>query len=76
MLLAAPLPALASTCYGRPGAGSIAAAVALPASGPNFEAYSRLGVRMGRTHAHARVREVLLDAFAALERGAPGKHFV
>lgn len=76
MLLAAPLPALASTCYGRPGAGSIAAAVALPASGANFEAYSRLGVRMGRTHVHARVREVLLDAYAALERSAPGKHFV
>ena len=73
-LLAAP--AQASTCYGRPGAGSIAGAVALPASGANFEAYSRLGVQMGRTHVHARVREVLLDAYAALARSAPGKHYV
>ena len=73
-LLAAP--AQASTCYGRPGAGSIAGAVALPASGTNFQAYSQLGVQMGRTHVHARVGEVVLDAYAALARSAPGKQFV
>jgi len=73
-LLAAP--AQASTCYGRPGAGSIAGAVALPASGANFAAYSRLGVQMGRTHVHARVREVVLDAYAALARSAPARHYV
>lgn len=73
-LLAAP--AQASTCHGRPGAGSIAGAVALPASGANFEAYSRLGVQMGRTHVHVRVREVVLDAYAALARSLPGKHYV
>nr|WP_267498652.1 penicillin-insensitive murein endopeptidase [Massilia sp. IC2-278] len=73
-LLAAPVQA--STCYGRPGAGSIAGAVALPADGANFEAYSRLGVQMGRTHVHAHVREVVLDAYAALARSAPGTQFV
>jgi len=75
-LLLALAPAQASPCYGRVGAGSIDGAVALPAAGPNFEAYSRLGVQLGRTHVHARVREVLLDAYAALARGAPGKRFV
>lgn len=74
--LLAAAPAQASTCYGRVGAGSIAGAVALPPSGANFEAYSSLGVRMGRTHVHAQVRTVLLDAYAALARSAPGKRFV
>ncbi len=75
-LLLAAVPVQASTCYGRVGAGSIAGAVALPASGANFEAYSSLGVRMRRTHVHARVHEVMLDAYAALARSAPGKRFV
>lgn len=75
-LFLAAAPAQASTCYGRVGAGSIVGAVALPAAGPNFEAYSRIGVQMGRTHVHARVRDVLLEAYAALARDAPGKYFV
>lgn len=74
-LLALPA-AQASTCHGRPGAGSIDGAVALPARGANFEAYSQLGVQMGRTHVHARVRDVLLDAYAALARSRPGTRFV
>ena len=73
-LLAAP--AAASTCYGRPGAGSIGAAVALPAGGTNFQAYSALGVQLGRTHVHGQVSDVLLDAYTALETSAPGKRFV
>lgn len=75
-LLLAVLPAHASTCYGRVASGSIDGAVPLPAVGPNYEAYSRIGVQMGRTHVHAHVRDVLLEAYAAVARSAPGKRFV
>jgi len=69
-------PAQASTCYGRVAQGSITGAVALPGSGPNFAAYSRLGVHLGRTHVHEQVRDIVVDAYAALARGFPGKRYV
>lgn len=70
------VPAQASTCYGRVAQGSITGAVALPASGPNFAAYSRLGVSLGRTHVHEQVRDVIVDAYGELARSLPGKRYV
>ena len=69
-------PAQASTCYGSVARGSISGAVALPASGPNFAAYSRLGVTLGRTQMHEQVRDVIVDAYAELARGLPGKRYL
>jgi penicillin-insensitive murein endopeptidase len=48
----------------------------LPLSGNNFAAYSRLGVESGRTYVHSLVRQVVLDAYAGLEKTAPGKTYV
>jgi penicillin-insensitive murein DD-endopeptidase len=69
-------PAQASTCYGTVGNGRLDRAVQLPAQGPNFLAYSRVGVQLGRTYVHSTVRDIVLDAYSKLERAAPGKTFV
>jgi penicillin-insensitive murein DD-endopeptidase len=78
LLLAALPPAFAadSICYGTPANGRIERAVKLPKRGKNFQAYTTVGVTLGRTYAHARVTEAIVDAYSALERAAPGKTFV
>jgi penicillin-insensitive murein endopeptidase len=65
-----------SSCYGSSARGRITGAVQLPTSGPNFSAYSRIGVALGRNYVHAKVRSVVLAAYAALEHAAPNKTFV
>lgn len=69
-------PAYASTCYGTPAQGRLVDGVQLPLSGNNFFAYSSLGVAAGRTYVHDLVRQVVLDAYAALEKSAAGKVYV
>jgi penicillin-insensitive murein DD-endopeptidase len=51
-------------------------AVALPRDGANFSAYSSLAGTLGRTYVHSKVRDVLLAAYAALEKSAPSRVFV
>lgn len=68
--------ASASTCYGRPGNGRLDGGVALPSGGANFSAYSRLGVTLDRNYVHASVRQIVIDAYAAMETTAPAKAFV
>lgn len=77
-LLAAcePGPAHASTCYGTPAHGRLVDGVQLPLGGNNFAAYSEQGVDAGRTYVHGLVRQVALDAYAVLEKTAPGKTYV
>jgi len=65
-----------SACYGTAAAGRLERGAQLPARGPNFRAYSRAGVALGRTHAHARVVRASLDAYAALAREAPDVVYV
>lgn len=74
--LLVPSFSVASTCYGTVAQGLLEQCVQLPSQGANFEAYSSLGVRMGRTFVHAAVSEVVVDAYRALEQSAPGKLFV
>lgn len=74
--LSSPAVAAGSTCFGTVSQGRIENSVALPSSGPNFSAYSSLGARLGRTHVHSAVRDVVVAAYAALERSAPGIAFV
>lgn len=70
-------PALAeSTCYGTPSKGRIEGAVQLSKSGPNYSAYSGLGVSLGRTYVHEKVRDIVTAAYSALASAAPGKVFV
>lgn len=66
----------ASTCHGTVSHGSIEDSVQLPTEGANFSAYSALGAAMGRNYVHSEVSAILLDAYARLERAAPGSLYV
>lgn len=74
--IAAPARAADSVCHGTPSAGSLERGMRLPSSGPNFRAYSSAGVALGRTHAHSRVVAAIVDAYAELDRDAPGTTYV
>lgn len=65
-----------STCYGKVNSGHLENGVQLPRSGKNYSAYSDLGVSLGRTYVHSKVRDVVVGAYQALEQSAPGKSFV
>ena len=64
-------PAPSSQCFGRVGLGRVSGAVQLPASGTNFLAYHSMGVRSGRTYVHASVRDIVVDAYAAVATAMP-----
>lgn len=68
--------AIESTCFGTVAQGRLENGVRLPSQGKNFSAYSRLGVQLGRTYVHSRVAEIVLAAYAGLQRSAPSKSFV
>lgn len=80
MLLAVALccsPALAaSDCYGTVAHGRLAGGVQLPASGPNFTAYSLVAANMGRTYLHATAAVIVTDAYASLHASHPELAFV
>jgi len=65
-----------STCHGTVNRGSIEHSVQLPAEGANYAAYSTLAISMGRNHVHSEVSAIILDAYAKLERAAPGAQYV
>jgi len=68
--------ASASTCYGDVGNGRLAQGVQLPAKGQNYLPYSTLGIQAGRTYLHRAVRDVVVDAYAILQKTAPEKIYV
>ncbi|WP_306392555.1 penicillin-insensitive murein endopeptidase [Telluria beijingensis] len=72
---AATAPPMAG-CYGTPAHGAVVGATALPVAGPNFEAYTALGVSLGRTFVHPTVGAIMLETYAALVQAAPGVRFV
>jgi penicillin-insensitive murein endopeptidase len=74
--VAKPAPAAESVCYGTTAKGRLENGVPLPLSGKNFTAYSRILAGVGRTYVHSRVRSVVVDAYAALEKTHPAKRFV
>lgn len=65
-----------SQCYGTVSHGRIERSLKLPPKGPNFVAYSALGVAAGRTHVHSRVSEIMLAAYAALAEASPSTVYV
>lgn len=64
-----------SICYGTTGNGSLENGVKLPSRGNNFISYGTLPELLGRTYVHSRVRNVIIDAYRALETEQPGKVF-
>lgn len=65
-----------SICYGTTKDGHLENGWQLPSSGKNFEAYSSLGVVLGRNYVHSKVYEVVVEAYKALEASAPEKYFI
>ncbi|MFN0063302.1 MAG: penicillin-insensitive murein endopeptidase [Myxococcaceae bacterium] len=53
--------------FGAGGCGKLQGGVALPCSGPNFEAFSSAACAMGRNYLHPLVQQTVIDAFTALE---------
>ena len=84
MLVAAALVAMPaldagaaeSVCYGTASNGRLEDGVRIPRSGPNFAAYSALGVTLGRTYVHSKVAAVIAAAYASLAASHPEKTFV
>jgi penicillin-insensitive murein DD-endopeptidase len=64
-----------SRSIGTVSNGSLENGKRLPTSGPNFVAYSRLGALLGRNSVHSSVRDVVVDAYGALEGSAPDRLF-
>lgn len=71
-----PAAAAPSQCYGTVGHGRIDHSVKLPASGKNFSAYSSLGAAAGRTHVHAKVAAIVVEAYEALAAAQPSNVYV
>lgn len=76
LALLASVAGAESVSRGTPARGSLEAGESLPASGPGFTTYSRLGNAIGRQYVHSRVRATLLDAFAELHTAKPDRIFV
>jgi penicillin-insensitive murein endopeptidase len=76
LLFALPFAASASMCYGTVANGHLQGGVQLPAQGKNYVPYSSLGVSLGRTYVHESVRDIVVDAYAALYLSAPDKRFM
>lgn len=76
LLLASPVIAAESRCYGTVSNGRIEGSVKLPTDGANFSAYSNVAATAGRTHVHAKVAEVITSAYAALRAADPSTVYV
>lgn len=68
--------AAGSQCFGTVSKGRIEGSVKLPASGPNFMAYSSLAATAGRTHVHAKVADIITASYAALNAASPSTIYV
>jgi len=77
LMAAGPLlGAEASVCRGMTAKGRLEHGCRLSRSGPNFEAYSSLGVSLGRTYLHCTVARVVEAAYAKLAKEHPDLRFV
>lgn len=56
-----------STCYGTTSSGRLENGCKLPMSGTNFQSYSSVLSVAGRTYVHCKVKDVVVEAYAALE---------
>lgn len=74
--LAMSVHAADSVCFGTPGNGRLDGGVQIRKSGKNFVPYSSVGVTLGRTYVHAKVADVVADAYDSLARSLPNTTFV
>jgi len=65
-----------AACYGAVGNGRIDGAVSLPREGANFVRLAQGPMTAGRVYVHPMVRDILLDAYAALAIDRPGIRWV
>jgi len=68
-------PSNESISVGTPSRGSLRFGRRLPTSGANFETTSYLATALGRNTVHSRVRDTVLDAYAALARTMPQRRW-
>jgi len=62
-----------SVCHGTTSDGRLENGVELPRSGPNFVTYSNVARIAGRTYVHSEVSEIIVAAYAELEKELPNK---
>lgn len=62
-----------STCYGTTSKGKLKNGVQLPEKGNNYIAYSSIARLAGRAYVHSEVREIIINAYLALEKEQPHK---
>lgn len=65
-----------STAHGTASRGSLEGGVMLPPVGENFEAYSQLGVLLGRTYTHDRVARAVTEAYAKVAETHPRHRYI
>lgn len=72
-----PMSSIASNsiCYGSTAKGRLEYGVELPAAGNNFVTYSNIVRLAGRTYVHAKVRDIIVNAYKDLEAEQPDKIF-
>lgn len=68
--------AVESTCFGTVSNGRLEDSVQLPTRGPNYSVYRALASTLGRTYVHSKMRDIVVAAYAALEKSAPDNVFV
>lgn len=76
VLVCSAVGAAQSVCYGTTAHGRLEGGVKLPSEGPNFVSYSGLAATLGRTHVHSKVRDIVVAAYAKLQKTLPGTVFV
>jgi penicillin-insensitive murein endopeptidase len=64
-----------SRCFGTTSVGRLEYGVQLPAEGPNYVGYSSIARLAGRTYVHSKVRDIMVSAYAELEKSQPNKVF-
>ena len=64
-----------STCFGTTSNGRLENGVQLPASGNNYVGYSSIARLAGRTYVHSSVKEIIVSAYADLEKEIPDRVF-
>lgn len=74
-LACTPVYAQQSTCYGTTSNGWLKNGVQLPDSGDNFVAYSHLAGLLDRNYMHSTTRDIVLSAYADLNKNQPEKVF-
>lgn len=62
-----------SICYGSTASGRLEQGVQLPEEGSNYVGYSSVARLAGRTYVHSKVRDIIVAAYADLEKTHPDK---